>query len=584
MTCGLESGFSEDVFAFRISASISARLRQAVPSTPNAAQRNTFQPSLTVMKTNTRILYRIAVAATVISLIATTFDAQAALVSANTITNDAKTVGLFFDPPLTLPSATNIANYAVLTKTGTLPVTSAILQTNAQFVTLTLSAGVSEFFYLRVTNLVDTATNTISEESLCYISDYGSTDIGVVGDPNPTGKVYTAHSDMFEVTVGGSRIGGTSDRFHFIYRSVIGNFDMSTKVTRLDQADAQSKAGIMARESLAVGSRTIQTYFTPTGGSNEVEVSFRGTNNGATTDSGFQVGARASASSNSWLRLTRVGNVFTAYHNSDGGTNWNISGVMTQLFSTNMVIGLATASNTTNGTPTTAGFVSFRTTGTRPGDSTLPTLTGSVVGTNLVLNWLRTPRDYMIEACTNLLASPTNWAFLLFPVLEVSTNGRSMEVPLNFAPGSLFMRLRRVERLIPDPPLVLSTGIVLSPELGLSDATGVGGTLCSSASYPVLAAYADTLPSGQIIAAKGTPVTFTTAGSDSLVDTVIQVRLPNGVTKVCDDDSGGDRKARVITSTTQANLTNNYSIIVAPRSSSAAGYSATGVMRVTVTY
>ena len=542
------------------------------------------QPYSTVMKTHTPIMCRLSVMF-VLSLMASMLNAPAALVSANTITNDAKTIGLFFDPALTLPSATNLANYSVLTKTGTLPVTSVVVQTNAQFVTLTLSTGVTEFFYLRVTNLVDTATNTISEESLCYISDYGSTDIGVVGDPNPTGKVHTAHSDVFEVTVGGSRIGGTSDRFHFIYRAAIGDFDMSTMVTRLDQADAQSKAGILARESLAIGSRTLQTYLTPTGGSNEVEVAVRATTNGTTTDAGFQIGPRAVASSNSWLRLKRVGNVFTAYHNSDGGTNWNVSGVTTQAFSSTLLIGLAAASNTTNGTPTTAGFAAFQTTGVRPGDNVLPTLTGSVVGTNLVLNWLRTPRDYMIEASTNLFASPTNWAFLLFPVLEVSTNGRSMDVPLNFAPGSLFMRLRRVERLIPDPPLILTTGIVLSPGTGgLVDATGAGGTLCSSASYPVLAAFADTLPSGQVIAAKGTPVTFTTAGSDSLVDTVMQVRLPNGVTKVCDDDSGGDRKARVITSTTQANLTNNYSIIVAPRSSSAAGYSATGVMRVTVTY
>jgi hypothetical protein len=540
---------------------------------------NTFQKALTVMKANTWILYR-TVVMFVLGLMASKFNASAALVSANTITNDAKTIGLFFDPALTLPSATNLANYSVLTKTGTLPVTSVDVQTNAQFVTLTLSTGVTEFFYIRVTNLVDTATNTINEESLCYISDYGSTDIGVVGDPNPTGNVYTAHSDQFEVTVGGSSIGGTSDRFHFIYRAVIGDFDMSTVVTRLDMADPQSKAGIMARESLATGSRTLQTYLTPAGGSNEVEVAVRTTTNGTTTDAGFQIGPRDVASSNSWLRLKRVGNVFTAYHNADGGTNWIISGVTTQAFSANLLIGLAAASNTTNGMPTTAGFAAFQTTGAQPGDNVLPTLTGSVVGTNMVLNWNRTPRDYMIEACTNVFASPTNWAFLLFPVLEVSTNGRSMEVPLSFAPGSLFMRLRRVERLIPDPPLVLTTGIVLSPGTGgLVDATGAGTSLCS---YPVLAAYADALPSGQIIAAKGTPVTFTTAGSDSLVDTVIQVRLPNGVTKVC--DSGGDRKARVITSTTQANLTNNYSIIVAPRSGSAAGYSATGVMRVTVTY
>jgi hypothetical protein len=143
------------------------------------------------------------------------------------------------------------------------------------------------------------------------------------------------------------------------------------------------------------------------------------------------------------------------------------------------------------------------------------------------------------------------------------------------------MRLRRVERVIPDPPLILSTGIVLSPGTGgLVDATGAGASLCS---YPVLAAYADALPSGQIIAAKGTPVTFTTASSDSLVDTVLQVRNPAGV-KTCDDSTGGLYKALVVSPTTSSSQTNLYQIIVAPRSGSASGYNATGVMRVTVTY
>lgn len=530
---------------------------------------------------NSTTLCRALILCSLLKLALSPLTAGAALVSANSITNNANTVGLLFDPPLTLPSATNLANYTVMTKTGTLTITNVILQTNAQLVTLQLAVNVPEFFYVRVTNVVDTATNILTEEAFCYISEYGSTDIGSGGDPNPAGAVFTPHLDTFEVTVGGSGIGGTSDRFRFIYRSVIGDFDMSTLVTRLDLADPQSKAGLMARQNLTPGSRTLQTYLTPTGGSNEVEVAVRTTPNGTTTDAGFQIGPRAVASSNAWLRLKRVGNVFTAYHNSDGGTNWNISGVTTQAFGSTLLIGLATASNTTNGTPTTAGFTAFQTTGERPGDNILPTLTASVVGTNMVLKWNRTPRDYMIEACTNFLASPTNWAFLLFPVMEVSTNGRSMEVPLNFAPSSIFMRLRRVERVIPDPPLILSTGIILSPGTGgLVDATGAGPSLCA---IPVLATFADVLPSGQIIAAKGTPVTFSTASSDALVDTVLQVRNPAGV-KTCDDNTGGLYKALVVSPTTSSSQTNLYQIIVAPRSVPASGYNATGVMRVTVTY
>jgi hypothetical protein len=272
------------------------------------------------------------------------------------------------------------------------------------------------------------------------------------------------------VTAGGSDVGGTNDFFHFISRQVVGDFDMAVFVNRLDEPSLLSKAGLMAREDTAPGSRTLQTYFTSPGGSNEVEVSVRATTNGMTTDAGFQIGPRASASPLRWLRLTRTNNTFTAWRGTNGEDGWTVSGITTQAFASTLNIGMMTASHTTNGTPTTAEFIGFRTSGVRPGDGIVPTLTGSVIGTNVVLNWLRTPGDFAVEASTNLTS--TNWAFLLLPILEVSTNGRAMEVPLNLLTSSLFLRLRRVERVIPDPPFLLTTGIILSPGFGLDSTPG----------------------------------------------------------------------------------------------------------------
>src|SRR5207245_634902 len=117
----------------------------------------------------------------------------------------------------------------------------------------------------------------------------------------PTGQVFTPHGDTFEVTVGGSGVGGTSDAFHFIHQPIVGDFDMAVKVTQLNMADLESKAGLMARESLAADSRTLQTYFTAPSGNNEVEVAVRSTPGGTTTDAGFQIGPRASATPLRWL-------------------------------------------------------------------------------------------------------------------------------------------------------------------------------------------------------------------------------------------------------------------------------------------
>ena len=478
------------------------------------------------MKTNLPRLCRLLVA-----LLLSQIASRAQLVSVNSITNNADVVGVFFGQPLTLPSATNPANYTVYTKTGAVSVVSVDLQTNGQYVALNLAAKIGEFFAVSVSNVVDVAANTNNASTIGFISDYDSRDVGTTGDPSPTGRVYTAHSDTFEVTVGGSDVGGTNDHFHFIYQQVISNFDMAVMVTRLDAANDLSKAGLMARESLNANSRTIQTYFTPTAGSNEVEVAVRSATGGTTTDAGFQIGPRASASSNSWLRLTRTNNAFTAYYGTNG-IDWRISGVTTQTFASTLNIGMMVASHTTNGGPTTARFTDFGKLGARPGDGVLPTLNAALVSTNLELTWLRTPRDFAVQVSTNL----TDWALLLAPIYIVSSNAnqRLMQVPLNLSSNQLFLRLVQVDRVIPDPPLVLTTGTVLSLANNNASRTSQS-SLCSIN-------VRDAITQTSMTAVPGYNISFSTATADSgdTLDTVLQVRKGNNVIGVpCDDNGAG---------------------------------------------
>lgn len=532
------------------------------------------------MKTNFIVPGRALI--TLLLILTTTHPgARAALVSVSSITNNADTIGVLFDPPVTLPSATNPASYTVLVNTGAISVASVSLETNGQFAALSLATTVGEFFSVGVSNVTDVVSNSINATVLGYLSDYFSDDVGLPGDPNPTGQVYTAHSDTFEVTAGGSDIGGTSDAFHFVYEAVIGDFDMAVLVKRLDEADPESKAGLMARETLAVDSATLQTFFTPTTGSNDVQVAVRSTAGGSTTDAGFQLGPRAAAAPLRWLRLTRSNDTFTAYHGIDvtNGVSWTVSGVTTQVFATNLFLGLAVASHTTDGTPTTAGFTDFRISGARPGDDLVPLLSTASTATNLTLSWLRTPRDYAVEASTNL----TSWGLFLLPIIEVATNTsqRTMTVPFSLSRTRLFLRLRRVQRVIPDPPFLLSTGIILSPNNGLTSSSSANTLCCPS--YTVVPAYAYALSSGQVIAAKGTPVTFTTADSDLTVDTVLQVRNATGIA-TSDNLGAGSYKSKVLETTIASSMTNVFSMIVAPKASPPAGYTSPGVIRITVTY
>ena len=502
------------------------------------------------MKTHAKILYSI-IACGLLRLVFNPMPACAVLVSANSVTNNANVVGVFFDPAVTLPSATNITNYVVYNKIGAITINSISLQTNGQYAVITLASNVGEFFYVDVTNIVDIVSSNVFGNVSSYLRDVGNSDIGTVGNPSPAGSVFSARADTFEITASGSDIGGTNDHFRFLRQTATGNFDMAVHVTRLDPTDALSKAGLMARESLTPGSRTIQTYVTPTAGSNEVEVAVRATTNGTTTDSGFQIGLRAAASSNGWLRLTRIGNIFTAYHGTNG-VGWTVSGVTTQAFSTNLFLGMAVTSRT-NGATTTAEFKGFEAYCARPGDATIPSLTVSVSGTNLVLSWPRTPRDFTIQISTNM----TYWQYLLAPIFETGTNatGRQMLVPLNFSTNQIYARLARAERVIPDPPLALQTGIILA--LGNCSIYTTGQpTLCT---HTVV----DAVALDRVVALANRKITFSTVDSSAELDTVLSGFVFSTLQTICDDNSAGNNKSMV--QFTTGSSSTSLSVVVAAK-------------------
>ncbi len=485
------------------------------------------------MKNHAKGLYAI-IACGLLRLAFDPMSARAVLVSANSVTNNANVVGVFFDPAVTLPSATDITNYVVYNKNGVLPISSISLQTNGQYAVITLlGTNVGEFFYVDVTNIVDVASNSIAGNVSCYLRDMGNGNVGTVGDPSPAGSVFSARADTFEITASGSDIGGTNDHFRFLRQTATGNFDMAVRVTRLDPTDSLSKAGLMARENLTPGSRTIQTYFTPTAGSDEVEVAVRTSPNGTTTDSGFQIGPRASASSNDWLRLTRIGNIFTAYHGTNG-VSWTVSGVTTQAFSTNLFLGMAVTSRT-NGATTTAEFRGFEAYCARPGDGTIPSLTVSVSGTNLVLDWPRTPRDFTIQISTNM----TYWQYLLAPIFETGTNatGRQMLVPLDFSTNQIYARLARAERVIPDPPLALQTGIILA----------LGNCSIYTTGQPMICTHTvvDAVALDRVVALANRKITFSTVDSSAELDTVLSGFVFSTLQTICDDNSAGNNKSIV---------------------------------------
>lgn len=60
-----------------------------------------------------------------------------------------------------------------------------------------------------------------------------------------------------KVVAGGADIWGKHDEFHFSYKQIKGNFDISVQILGLSSAHAYTKAGIMAREDLADDSQHV---------------------------------------------------------------------------------------------------------------------------------------------------------------------------------------------------------------------------------------------------------------------------------------------------------------------------------------
>ena len=527
---------------------------------PNGNDQSLFFP--TFMKIKLPLLCR-TLAVMFLSLAVGQNESSAQIFSMNCITNNGSTnnpIGLRFTQPVSLPSATNVFNYKV--NAGTVSVTNVILQTNGLSVTLELASPVGEFFSVSVSNVLTVASNVLNALGTGFVSDFSSTTVGVPGDPDPAGEVATGFWDSFDVTVGGSEVGGVSDSFQFVHEEIGGDFDVRTLVTRLDLADPLSQAGLMARETLTPDSATIQTYFTPPGGSNEIEVAVRSVAAGSTTDAGFQIGPRAPATPLRWLRMTRTNNVFTAYYGTNG-VGWSISGVTTQTFSTNLLVGLMTCSHN-NGTATTASFTDVLVRGARPGDAVVPTLSAALVGTNIVVQWPKTRRSFALQVTDNLGVS-NEWGILVAPY-QLNTNQWRLNIPLGSLGNQLFIRATRVERLIPQfASLFVNAGVILSSENGFLTPTTLSGSFC--APIDPATAFAQLGDYVLFTSPKSSTASVDTLQSTSDMDTVLRVRNKlDGISTTCNDNaSSSEKKSKVRPLPNTANGSAKFTFVVGAR-------------------
>ena len=173
-----------------------------------------------------------------------------------------------------------------------------------------------------------------------------------IGALSPAG-IVTAVDGGFNVSAGGSDIGGNNDQFVFNYQAVTGDFDFKVRVGSLTQADTWTKAGLMARATLDTNSPFAAAFATPSAA-------------GAYFTTRVTPGAVASSVGtfpvnypNTWLRLQRTNNLFSSFASLDGNS-WVRLGSLNVNMANPVFLGMAVTSRT-NGVAASAELRDFQT-------------------------------------------------------------------------------------------------------------------------------------------------------------------------------------------------------------------------------
>jgi len=181
-------------------------------------------------------------------------------------------------------------------------------------------------------------------------SDFCNLDMGapqLAGSANQVGNGW-------DIVAGGVDIWEKSDQFHFVHKQVAGDFDIAVRVESFTPAHLYSKAGLMIRESLSPDSAHLMfLVFSDNSPRNNnlgaYEMQFRSVAGGACQAVYPAVKPPAApefpaAYPNSWLRVQRSGNQFSAFASTDGKA-WRVYGVQTLKLQSVLHVGPALTSH-----------------------------------------------------------------------------------------------------------------------------------------------------------------------------------------------------------------------------------------------
>jgi hypothetical protein len=267
--------------------------------------------------------------------------------------------------------------YSSLSPTGGFSLLNSSPMSAISYTDTTAPAGTTVYYQVTAVDSVGQSLGIEASATTVGTASIGlqSTDIGAV--PSGSTTVVTPGS-AFTIVAGGPGVSGTIDGFRYVFDSQTGNFDVQAQIDSLTVAGNFSTAGIMARSTLNTNSPNVYMAASPVND----RFKYRPTAGGTTT---IITGPNVTFP-DVWVRLTRVGNLFTGYTSTDG-TNWTVVSTVTLSLPTTLYLGLAVASNDTTDT-TTAQISGYAATPVGPfaNNDAFSAITGQGVVLNVLSN------------------------------------------------------------------------------------------------------------------------------------------------------------------------------------------------------
>lgn len=155
-----------------------------------------------------------------------------------------------------------------------------------------------------------------------------------LGGISPTGNAGFFNG-QFTLNGAGADVWGSADECQFMYQPMNGDGSISAQVLNISPTNVWAKAGVMIRGALTSNA---QNTFMSISSSSGAVFQQRLTAGAATTS------IKITGGTPFWVKLTRTGNLFTAYQSSDGYI-WTLAGTATIAMFANAFVGLAVSSH-----------------------------------------------------------------------------------------------------------------------------------------------------------------------------------------------------------------------------------------------